>query len=130
MIIEFITVSLAVFLVTVILEKLIIPILQSHKVGQRILEIGPRWHKNKAGTPTMGGICFIMAILVIMVIVAIISAIKGKNGELISLALALGLAVFNGMIGFFDDYTKLIKKQNEGFTAKQKIALQIGRAHV
>ena len=124
MIIEFITVSLAVFLVTVILEKLIIPILQSHKVGQRILEIGPRWHKNKAGTPTMGGICFIMAILVIMVIVAIISAIKGKNGELISLALALGLAVFNGMIGFFDDYTKLIKKQNEGFTAKQKIALQ------
>lgn len=72
----------------------------------------------------MGGICFIMAILVIMVIVAIISAIKGKNDELISLALALGLAVFNGMIGFFDDYTKLIKKQNEGFTAKQKIALQ------
>ena len=124
MIIEFITVVLAVFLVTVILEKLIIPILQSHKVGQRILEIGPRWHKNKAGTPTMGGICFIMAILVIMVIVAIISAIKGKNDELISLALALGLAVFNGMIGFFDDYTKLIKKQNEGFTAKQKIALQ------
>lgn len=124
MIIEFITVALAVFLVTVILEKLIIPILQSHKVGQRILEIGPRWHKNKAGTPTMGGICFIMAILVIMVIVAIISAIKGKNDELISLALALGLAVFNGMIGFFDDYTKLIKKQNEGFTAKQKIALQ------
>ena len=124
MIIEFITVALAVFLVTVILEKLIIPILQSHKVGQRILEIGPRWHKNKAGTPTMGGICFIMAILVIMVIVAIISAIKGKNDELISLALALGLAVFNGMIGFFDDDTKLIKKQNEGFTAKQKIALQ------
>lgn len=124
MIIEFITVALAVFLVTVILEKLIIPILQSHKVGQRILEIGPRWHKNKAGTPTMGGICFIMAILVIMVIVAIISAVKGKNDELISLALALGLAVFNGMIGFFDDYTKLIKKQNEGFTAKQKIALQ------
>ncbi|MBQ7873334.1 MAG: phospho-N-acetylmuramoyl-pentapeptide-transferase [Clostridia bacterium] len=124
MIIEFITVALAVFLVTVILEKLIIPILQSHKVGQRILEIGPRWHKNKAGTPTMGGICFIMAILVIMVIVAIISAIKGKNDELISLALALGLAVFNGMIGFFDDYTKLIKKQNEGFTAKQKIVLQ------
>ena len=124
MIIEFISVALAIFILTVVLEKLIIPILQSHKVGQRILEIGPRWHKNKAGTPTMGGICFIMAILVIMVIVAIISAIKGKNGELISLALALGLAVFNGMIGFFDDYTKLIKKQNEGFTAKQKIALQ------
>lgn len=72
----------------------------------------------------MGGICFIMAILVIMAIVAIISAIKGKNDELVPLALALGLAVLNGMIGFFDDYTKLIKKQNEGFTAKQKIVLQ------
>ena len=124
MIIEFITVALAVFFVTVILEKLIIPILQSRKVGQKILEIGPRWHKNKAGTPTMGGICFIMAILAVMVIVAIIFAVNGESGELIPLALALGLAVLNGMIGFFDDYTKLVKKQNEGFTAKQKIVLQ------
>ena len=124
MIIEFITVSLAVFLVTVILEKLIIPILQSHKVGQRILEIGPRWHKNKAGTPTMGGICFIMAILVIMSITSIIVATKGEAKSLIPLALALGLATLNGLIGFFDDYTKLVKKQNEGFTAKQKIVLQ------
>ncbi|MBR3845095.1 MAG: phospho-N-acetylmuramoyl-pentapeptide-transferase [Clostridia bacterium] len=124
MIIEFITVALAVFFVTVILEKLIIPILQSRKVGQKILEIGPRWHKNKAGTPTMGGICFIMAILAVMVIVAIIFDVNGESGELIPLALALGLAVLNGMIGFFDDYTKLVKKQNEGFTAKQKIILQ------
>ena len=72
----------------------------------------------------MGGICFIMAILAVMVIVAIIFAVNGESGELIPLALALGLAVLNGMIGFFDDYTKLVKKQNEGFTAKQKIVLQ------
>ena len=124
MFVEFISVALAIFLITVVLEKLIIPILQSHKVGQRILEIGPRWHKNKAGTPTMGGICFIMAILVVMTITAIIFAVQGKAKELIPLALALGLATFNGLIGFFDDYTKLIKKQNEGFTAKQKIVLQ------
>ena len=124
MIIEFISATLAIFVLTVILEKLIIPILQSHKVGQRILEIGPRWHKNKAGTPTMGGICFIMAILVIMAIISVIVAIKGEAKSLIPLALALGLATLNGMIGFFDDYTKLVKKQNEGFTAKQKIVLQ------
>ncbi len=124
MIIEFILVALAIFLITVVLEKLIIPILQSHKVGQRILEIGPRWHKDKAGTPTMGGICFIMAILVVMAIMSVIIAVKGNAGELIPLALALGLATLNGMIGFFDDYTKLVKKQNEGFTAKQKIVLQ------
>ena len=124
MIIEFISVALAIFLLTVILEKLIIPILQSHKVGQRILEIGPRWHKNKAGTPTMGGICFIMAILAVMAVVSVIFAVNGRAKELIPLALALGLATLNGMIGFFDDYTKLVKKQNEGFTAKQKIILQ------
>lgn len=124
MIIEFISVALAVFLITVVLEKLIIPILKSHKVGQRILEIGPRWHKNKAGTPTMGGICFIMAILAVLAIMAIIIASEGKARELIPLSLALGLATLNGMIGFFDDYTKLVKKQNEGFSAKQKIVLQ------
>ena len=124
MIIEFILVALAIFILTVILEKLIIPILQSHKVGQRILEIGPRWHKNKAGTPTMGGICFIMAILVVMTIMSLIIASRGEAKSLIPLVLALGLATLNGMIGFFDDYTKLIKKQNEGFTAKQKIVLQ------
>ena len=60
MLIEFILVAASVFLLTVILEKIIIPILKSHKVGQRILEIGPRWHQNKSGTPTMGGICFIL----------------------------------------------------------------------
>lgn len=124
MIIEFISVALAVFLITVVLERLIIPILKSHKVGQRILEIGPRWHKNKAGTPTMGGICFIMAILAVLAIMAIIIASEGKARELIPLSLALGLATLNGMIGFFDDYTKLVKKQNEGFSAKQKIVLQ------
>ena len=124
MIIEFISVALTVFFLTVILEKLIIPILQSHKVGQRILEIGPRWHKNKAGTPTMGGICFIIAILVIMTAASVAIAICGEANTLIPLALALGLATLNGMIGFFDDYTKLVKKQNEGFSAKQKIILQ------
>ena len=124
MIIEYISIALAVFLITVILEKLIIPILKSHKVGQRILEIGPRWHKDKAGTPTMGGICFIMAILVVMAIASIILAVNGRSEKLIPLALALGLATLNGMIGFFDDYTKLVKKQNEGFSAKTKIILQ------
>ena len=124
MVIEFISVVLAIFVLTVILEKLIIPILQSHKVGQRILEIGPRWHKDKAGTPTMGGICFIMAILVVMAIMSVVIAVNGGAEELIPLALALGLATLNGMIGFVDDYTKLVKKQNEGLTAKQKIILQ------
>jgi phospho-N-acetylmuramoyl-pentapeptide-transferase len=72
----------------------------------------------------MGGICFIMAILVVMAIMSVVIAVQGGAKSLIPLALALGLATLNGMIGFFDDYTKLVKKQNEGFTAKQKILLQ------
>jgi phospho-N-acetylmuramoyl-pentapeptide-transferase len=72
----------------------------------------------------MGGICFIMAILAVMAIFSVIVAIKGEAKSLIPLALCLGLATLNGMIGFFDDYTKLVKKQNEGFSAKQKIVLQ------
>ena len=124
MINEFIFATLAIFIITVILEKLIIPILKSHKVGQKILEIGPRWHMNKADTPTMGGICFIMAILVVMTVLAIVFAFRGESAELVPMALALGLATLNGMIGFFDDYTKLLKKQNEGFSAKTKIILQ------
>ena len=55
---------IAVFLLTVVLARFIIPILKSHKAGVRILEIGPRWHKSKEGTPIMGGICFILAILI------------------------------------------------------------------
>ena len=98
MVFEFIIIALAVFLITVVLERLIIPILKSHKVGQQILEIGPRWHKDKAGTPTMGGICFIMAILGVMTVVSIIFAFSGKSAELIPMALFLGLATLNGMI--------------------------------
>lgn len=124
MVIEFVLIAVAIFILTVILEKLIIPILQSHKVGQRILEIGPRWHQNKAGTPTMGGICFIIAILLVMLVTSVIIAVRGGASDLIPLALAIGLATLNGMIGFFDDYTKLVKKQNEGFKPMQKIVLQ------
>lgn len=124
MIIEFILVALGVFLITVLLEKRLIPILKSHKVGQKILEIGPRWHMDKAGTPTMGGICFIVAIMLVLGVLAIYSAIRENTERLVPLVLTLILAVINGTIGFFDDYTKLVKKRNEGFSAKQKIILQ------
>ena len=48
------------FVATVLISRKLIPILKSHKMGQTILEIGPRWHKSKEGTPTMGGIAFII----------------------------------------------------------------------
>ena len=124
LIVEFIFTLLAVGVITVLLLKKIIPILKSHKVGQVIYDIGPRWHQDKNGTPTMGGIGFIIAGLSVTLILVIVSLIRGTAKELIPLAFSLGLATANGMIGFLDDYRKLIKKQNEGLKAWQKFSLQ------
>ncbi len=125
MLIEFLIVLAAVFTVTVIASHYIIPILKSHKMGQKILEIGPRWHMNKQGTPIMGGLCFILAILIVLSGVAVYTAFCGDTYELIPLALTLCLAMFNGIIGFVDDYCKLVKKKNEGLKAYQKFLLQL-----
>lgn len=122
---EFLVSFIGVFLVTVLLLKWLIPILKSKKMGQIILEIGPRWHKSKEGTPTMGGIAFILAILIVMCCVSVYSFIMGTGERLIPLALTLGLAVINGLIGFIDDRCKLLKKENEGLKAYQKFALQV-----
>lgn len=122
---EYIIVLLSVFALTAVLLRLIIPVLKSHKLGQPIKDIGPRWHKSKEGTPVMGGIGFIMATLIVLLIISIVSLIRGTIAELVPLALGLGLAVANGMIGFFDDYCKLLKKQNEGLKAYQKYLLQL-----
>ena len=125
MTINYIITAALVFLLTVLLARKVIPILKSHKVGQKILDIGPRWHKSKEGTPTMGGISFILSILLVMTGFFVYYGVKGRASELIPLALTLGLATVNGMIGFVDDYTKLVKKQNEGLLAYQKFLLQV-----
>ena len=114
MMIEFVAAMVAVFVLTVILARIIIPILKSKKMGQYIKDIGPRWHKSKQGTPTMGGVAFIFAILIIALVAVVVYAVRGEQNRFIPLGLTLALAVFNGMIGFFDDYRKLLKKQNEG----------------
>ena len=73
----------------------------------------------------MGGICFIMAIMIALLGATVWFAVGGRQGELIPLALTMALAVMNGMIGFVDDYCKLIKHQNEGLKAYQKFWLQV-----
>ncbi len=126
--ITFAVATVAVFLLTVLAEHIMIPILRSHKLGQKILDIGPRWHKSKEGTPIMGGIGFILAALIVMAIFFIVQAVKGTAAYYVPLALTLAFAVGNGAIGFVDDYCKLVKKQNEGLTRKQKTALQLAIA--
>ena len=120
----FMLVTLGVFALTAIAERILIPILRARKAGQTILDIGPSWHKSKEGTPTMGGIGFILPILVVVAIFFVLAAIKGNSPKYIPLALTIAFAVCNGAIGFVDDYCKLIKKQNEGLTRIQKLVLQ------
>lgn len=120
MLYEFIAVVIATFVLSVIIERFVIPILKSKKVGQRILEIGPRWHMSKSGTPTMGGICFISAMLVVSAVALLVN-----RKDALPFVFAMGLGLLNAMIGFVDDYTKLIKKQNEGLLAWQKFSLQL-----
>jgi len=122
---DFLMVGIGSFLLTVLLSKIIIPILRGKKIGQSIREEGPEWHQSKAGTPTMGGICFIMAMLLATVGIGIFYFFQNRQSELIPLVLTLGLAVANGLIGFVDDYCKLLKKQNEGLKAYQKLILQV-----
>ena len=120
----FVLVTIGVFALTALAERILIPILRSHKAGQKILDIGPRWHKSKEGTPIMGGIGFILAILAVIAIFFIYVAIKGNASDYIPLALTIAFAVGHGAIGFVDDYSKLVKKQNEGLTRIQKLVLQ------
>jgi len=107
--------------VSIILYKIFIPVLRKVKLGQKILEIGPAWHKSKEGTPVLGGLFFGLAMLVSLIIFLIPTALEKEEYGLLAVA---GLAFANGMIGFVDDYVKLFKKRNKGLTVTQKLMLQ------
>lgn len=124
MLTEFFPLTLGVFLLTWLILRKLIPVLKSRKIGQKIYEIGPRWHKGKEGTPIMGGLGFIIAAAVGLGVITGVYAYLGRAIELLPVWLTFTLALLNGLIGFFDDYTKLIKKQNQGFLAWQKLVLQ------
>lgn len=124
------------FFVTFLFGYIFIPYLKKIHFGQTILEIGPKWHKDKQGTPIMGGIMFIVGTLIACLISFIIAFIIGNSGreylkvfELPSTAIrfvsGVILALFMAFIGFTDDYIKAVKKQNLGLKASQKTVLQV-----
>ena len=126
--------ALLAFIISAVTGKFLIPYLRKLHFGQTILEEGPKWHKGKQGTPTMGGIMFIVAIVVVTMISTVIYAFTGADlvnsffadipRECMFIFCGLGLAVANGFIGFIDDYIKVVKKRNLGLTAPQKLILQ------
>lgn len=102
-------------IVTLILGPITIPLLRRLKFGQNIREEGPKSHLKKAGTPTMGGIMFILSTTIVMIIMSDSFTEKG--------VIALYSLIAFGFIGFLDDLLKILKKQSEGLKAWQKMIL-------
>ncbi len=103
------------FVIAAVCGPVLIPVLHKLKFGQEIREIGPSWHKKKSGTPTMGGFIFIIPIIVC----TLIFVRTTLTACLVFFALSFGL------VGFVDDYIKVVKKRNLGLTEKQKFLLQL-----
>lgn len=114
----------AVFAVTALSTRYLIPVLKSKKMGQKILEIGPRWHKSKEGTPTMGGLAFVFATMLVCAVMGVIAFFENTLASLLPLVLTLLFALANALVGMIDDLTKFKKSQNEGLTPLQKLLLQ------
>lgn len=123
----FLSVSAVAFVITAALGKWMIPFLHRLKFGQTIREVGPSWHKNKQGTPTMGGLMFIIGIAVAMMACLPAFYYLGVQETLlmkVRVFAGFGMALAFGVIGFMDDYISIIKKRNLGLTVKQKLVLQ------
>ncbi len=117
------TVAIFSFLITVAVEKLLIPALRK-RARQPIYAEGPKWHEKKSGTPTLGGLGFLSAIL-IMTLLSL--PLLGKNHgfkAVISLVVTLLYAFLNALVGVIDDLKKLKRKENQGLTPIEKLILQ------
>ena len=107
---------LIAFALSAIMGPVIIPILRRMKMGQTEREEGVQSHLKKAGTPTMGGV-----IILLSVVLTSVFYIKDYPKIIPILFVTLGF----GLIGFLDDYLKVVMKRSDGLYPKQKMALQI-----
>jgi phospho-N-acetylmuramoyl-pentapeptide-transferase len=108
------------FLITVLLSPVFIPFLRRLKFGQSIREEGPKSHQKKTGTPTMGGIMILLSITVTTLVMT------GKFSQpSVETYLLLFVTLGFGLLGFMDDFIKVVMKRNLGLTSKQKLLGQI-----
>lgn len=121
MIEEVVIYSIAIgFVISVILSPIFIPFLRRLKFGQSIREEGPKSHQKKSGTPTMGGIIIMVSILLTTILVS------NRLGELsVTTYLLLFVTLGYGVLGFLDDFIKVVLKRNLGLTSRQKLLGQI-----
>ena len=111
--------AIIALLITFILVPILIPTLKRMKFGQSIREEGPQSHMKKTGTPTMGGLTFLISIIITSIIAIIF--VDHSNPIILLLFVTIGF----GLIGFIDDYIIVVKKNNQGLTSKQKFLAQI-----
>lgn len=111
--------AIIALLITFILVPVLIPTLKRMKFGQSIREEGPQSHMKKTGTPTMGGLTFLISIIITSIIAIIF--VDKSNPIILLLLVTIGF----GLIGFIDDYIIVVKKNNQGLTSKQKFLAQI-----
>ncbi len=112
------------FVSTVTATRQMLPLLRRYHIGQKILEIGPAWHRTKEGTPTMGGLAFILASVLSLLVTG---GMLAKTLPILfwrPLLISFLFALANAAVGIADDLTKFRRKQNEGLTPAQKLLLQ------
>ena len=119
---EFETLMLLItFIVSIILGIIIIPILRKLKVGQIERDDGPQSHLKKQGTPTMGGIIMIIATILVITGTYIYLTLKGQNSIANRLIPILLVTIGYGLIGFIDDFKKLVLKNTKGLKPSYKM---------
>lgn len=116
-IIEYILSFLFSFSIAFVISPKILDMLRKFKLGQEIRQEGPKEHLSKAGTPTMGGIVFIIAIS--------LSALILNRSNIYMVLIFLAYLLLFALLGFADDYVKVINKRNLGLTSRQKLVIQI-----
>lgn len=121
----------AAFLLSSVIGVWLIPFLHKLHYGQTILDIGPAWHKSKQGTPTMGGIMFIIGSILACaagwctIAFSAQGLVDASSRGTFYLVGGFLMALGFGVIGFLDDYIKVVKKRNLGLKAWQKSAAQL-----
>lgn len=111
------------FAITCIIERLILPRLRA-RAAQPIYAEGPCWHKSKVGTPTLGGIAFVIAIDAVLLILSLVLFAEGMHTRALLLISTVAYATLNAAVGVVDDICKLRRRANKGLSALQKILLQ------
>lgn len=118
--------GIGAFIIAVLLGLVMIPLLHRLKFGQEIRDEGPKWHAKKSGTPTMGGLIFILSTVIAIAmcyILGMFGVIDIQTGT--EILMLMVISILYGIIGFVDDYIKVIMKRNLGLTASQKFLLQL-----